>query len=388
MSVEVRSEPFTYERRGPNARHSYLQDIFLAKRGDARAAGRLEKHEGEMRVEAERMERRARLTDEVEYRVDPNRLSGTGGSFAVPLWANEFFATAARPKRVLAGMIPSFDLPDGVGSVNLPRIVAGTEAGTQGDDAAMPNKDMTDAAVSSVAMVVDGISDCALQDLEQSPQGAHFDHAVLKDLGEAADGKLEERLFTGLGSSQQQITGILNLPTGAGAVSVVTYTSASPKGYEIFGELGKVGAQLGDARNLPPECWLMRTARWCALGSSEDLEDLPLAVPGHQALPPVPYTFDEARPAAAPPILGFPTYLDDAIPATLGAGANQDGIVCIRPTDHMLFESTTRTAIQAEVLSATMEVRFTLHRYAAVLWRYPTGIAYLTGTGLVVQSEE
>jgi hypothetical protein len=389
MSVTITREPLVYERRGPNSKRSYFQDRFNAEiRKDAAAVKRLERHAVECRVEEPKLQARLAEAEGVEYRVNPSRETGHGSTFAPPLWANEFFATAPRPKRVLASMIPSFDLPDGVGSVNLPRIKSGTEAGTQPDLAPGPNRDMADAAVESPAMVVDGNADVALQALEQSPLGgAHLDHALLRDLGEAADAKLEERLFNGTGENKQ-ITGILNLPTGAGGVSAVTYTNAAPKGYEVITELGKVGGQLGDARNCPPEVWLMRTARWCWIGSALDLENLPLAVPGHQAIPPVAYTFDENRPAVAPPILGFPTYLDDAIPATLGEGKNQDCIVAIRPTDMMLFESTVRSRVALDVLSGSMEARFSLHRYAAVLWRYPTAISTLTGTGLVVQAGE
>lgn len=390
--IRVTREPLTYERHGTRARHSFFADWAAVAHNPGSspdAEARLERHRAEMKVELPALEKRmATEAPDVEYRVNPSRVDGQGGYFSPPLWSEEHFATAPRPKRVLAGLIPSFDLPDGVGSVHLPRITTGTKAGTPADVSPAPEQDFTDAAVESYAATVTGNADVALQLLEQSPLGAALDHSILKDMGEAADENLEEKLFVGTGSSaNREITGILNLPTGAGLTSAVTFTSASPKGYEIFSELGKVAGQLGDARRLPPECWVMRTSRWAALGSAEDEEKLPLAVPGHQALAPVAYTFDDSHPAVAPPVLGWPTYLSDAIPNTLGAGANQDIVLAIRPSDHMLFESDTKTMVLTEVLSGTMQVRFSLRRYAAVLWRYPTGVSYLQGTGLVVPSE-
>jgi Phage capsid family len=386
--LRVTKEPLTYERRGKNSFHSFFRDWALQEiQPNDKAEARLKAHENELRVEMPKMEARLAKNPEAEYRVNPQRTEGEGFSFAPPLWASELFATAPRPKRVLASLIPSFELPPGASSVNLPRMTTGTEAGTPVDIAPPPNRDILDAAVSAPATTIAGISDVSLQLLEQSPQTAALDFVVMKDLSEAADASLEEKLFTGTGA-KNQFTGLLNLATGAGGVSSVTFNSATPKGYEIYGYLGKLGAQLGDARKCPPEAWLMRTARWCALGSSLDLEDLPISTPGHEAIPVPAFTFDDSRPSVAPPILGFPNYLSDACPANLGAGGNQDAIVAIRPSDMVLFESTTKTAVFKEVLSGTLQARFQLHRYASVLWRYPTGIATLTGTGLVVQSEE
>ena len=100
----------------------------------------------------------------------------------------------------------------------------------------------------------------------------------------------------------------------------------------------------------------------------------------------MPHLLDDNIPTPCAVELGWPVYPDDAIPATLGAGGNQDAIVACRPTDFMLFEAAPRTSVMLDVLSGTLQARIQLHGYAAVLWRYPTAIATLTGTGLVVQA--
>lgn len=374
-------EPLTYRR---DAQQSYFRDRFMAEiQGDEAAKSRLERHAKEMDVEIPKLQKRMAETD-VEYRINPNRIDGTGGFFSPPIWMNQYFATAPRPKRVLAGMIPNFDLPAKASEVKLPRLTTGTKTDVDVDGSVVEDTDFIDAASESWVMTVSGDSDVSIQLLEQSPPGAHLDYAIMKDLSESYDGQLENYLFTGTGKANQQITGILNLATGATGVHKVSYTGSH--GYELFTALGEAAAELGDNRELPPEAWLMRTARWAYLGSSVDEEKLPLAVPGHQAIVPVPYTFDADRPAVAPPILGWPTYLSDAIPANLGSGANQDVIVCCRPTDSMLFESDQRTSVFTEVLSGTLQARFQLSRYAAALFRYPMGFSVVEGSGMVVKS--
>ena len=380
--VEITREPLTYEKHLP--RSSFGDRALAELNDDPRARGRLRRHAEEMDVELPRfLDRIYRGSPEgLEVRVNPSRVDGQGGYFSPPLYAQELFSTAPRAKRVLAGMIPNFLLTAQVIEVKLPRIVEGTKAQGGSDVSPVPNQDFTDASVESWCETFMGQSDCSMQQLEQSPPTAALDVVVLKDLLESYDEQLEASLFTGLGKEKQQIAGILNLPTGAGNVTVVTATGT--KGYEIFKELGRVAGQLGDARKCPPEVWLMRTARWAYIGTEEDEEKLPLAVPGHQAIPAPPFTFDDDRPAVAPAILGWPTYLSDAIPVTVNG--NQDIILAARPTDSVLFESQKHTSVFKEVLSGTLQARFQLHGYGAALHRYPTGLAYLTGAALKVES--
>jgi HK97 family phage major capsid protein len=383
--VRITREELSYE---PHKPVSYVRDLAMAEiRGDLTAKARLERHAEEMRVELPAFEQRARqATGGMELRVNPNRLAREGGYFAPPLWINEHFATAPRPKRVFAGLVPTLPLPTGVQSVKLPRLTTGTDTQEVSDLEAVRSQDIIDAASESPAMTIAGQVDASLQLYEQSPAGAHLDWAVFKDLTESYDAELEGYLINGSGVNGQ-FYGLLNLASGAGGRNAVAYTDASPTGAEMFTALGKVAAQLGDARLLPPECWLMRTARWAWLGSAETTEGLPLAVPGHQPPNFIPNVWNDEKPSPGPAILGWLSFYDDAIPANLGAGANQDAIIACRPTDSLLLETSHRTSVGTEVLSGTLQVRFQLHGFAAAIHRYPTGVATLTGTGCIVQSE-
>lgn len=359
--VRIVSEPLTYAVGAPA---SYFRDLALSEiNEDTAATARLRRHADEMEKELPDFEARARTVDGMEYRVNPNRTAGQGGNFAPPLWLIEQAATAPRPGRVLASMIPSFALPPGVSSVNLPRLTTGTDTGVAADGGAVPSQDIIDALVTSPAMPIAGQGDIALQNLEQSPAGAHLDHAIFADLSADYDTQLETLLFNGSGVNGQ-FYGLLNLPTGAGLVSAIAFTDANPTPPEMVLPLSQAAAQLGDARGLPPETWLMRTARWAWLNA-----------------------FDTTtRPLPLAPLLGFPHRLDDAIPTNVG-GAARDAIIACRPSDMILLESAPRTSVKLEVLSGTLQARLQLHGYAAaLLGRYPTGIATVTGTGMAIAS--
>ena len=97
-------------------------------------------------------------------------------------------------------------------------------------------------------------------------------------------------------------------------ITNVTYTDASPTGGEMYPYLAKTAAQLADARQLPPQCWLARTARWMWLLSSEDTAGLPFGVSALDYL-----GSDDETPDPIGGLLGLPLFLDEAIPATLGA---------------------------------------------------------------------
>lgn len=362
-AVEITSEPLTYRVGQPV---SFFRDMTLSQRGDLAAAERLARHADEMRVEVPRREAERELRARsagVEYRVNPNRADGTGGYFSIPLWLIEEFAVAPRPARVLSALMPNLPLPGGVGEVKLPRITTGTTTGVSNDGQAVPSQDIIDAAASQPVTPIAGMADVALQLLEQSPPGAHLDWALFRDLTSSYDAQLEGLLVNGSGTGTT-FAGILNLTAGAGGVNAITYTDANPTPPEILPSLGQAVAQLGDARSAPPETWLMRTARFAWIAA-----------------------FDAAsRPSNILPLLGFPHALDDAIPATLAATANQDAIIAMRPSDSILLESEPRTEVFFEVLSGTMHARLRLHGNATAVHRQPTGISKITGTGMVVQS--
>jgi hypothetical protein len=361
----VLHEPLTYE---PDAPHSYFRDLALAFEGNHPGAeARQQRHATEMRTVLAERETRARAAaaaQGVELRVSPSRIDGQGGFGAPPLWLIDQTATAPRPGRALSALMPGFLLPDGVGEVNVPRLTTGTLVGTPADGAPGPGRDNTDAAVTSPVVTFAGLSDVALQLLELSPPGAYLDHAIFADLAADYDLRLEAMLANGSGSGGQFL-GVLNVPAGAGLASAVTYTDASPTAAELVPLCAQAAAQLGNARGLGPETWLMRTSRKAWINAA-------------------------AWPQPAGPLLDYPTTEDNAIPATLGGATpgagTQDAIVACRPTDMLLLETVPRMTIDLESQSGEIGARLRLLGYAAAfVARYPTAIATITGSGMTVQ---
>lgn len=358
--IEVKSEPLTYREFGFQ---SYFRDLAMAElRDDASAKERLNRHAVEM-----------------ETRVNPNRVQGQGGYFAPPAWLIEKFASQRRATRVLADLVPTFPLPLGVQSINLPRFTTGGIEQTVNDDEADPSQDDVDASAQSPVTTISGMGDVALQLLEQSPRTAAFDWVTFKDLGEAYDAQLEEQLIYGIGSTVQpneQFYGVTNIPNSVG----VTYTDASPTLSEMYPFLGQMASRIGNNRSNPPEVWLMTTSRWAWIASSLDNSQRPIVTP--DVHPPLGLDID--GPAAVSTLLGWPVYVDDAIPTN---ASGQDEIIACRPSDLVLFEGEPHTMVGLEVGSGTLQARLQLRRSAAfIAGRYPQGISVMTGTGMVVQS--
>lgn len=388
--VKVKNEPLTYHR---HARYSYLQDLALRASGhDRDAIARLERHGVEMDVELapiEAQRQREFQGASLEYRVNPNRTTGQGGYFAPPIWLNELFATAPRAERVLADLMPTFPLPAGVQSVNLPRLTTGTKTNATPDDSAVTDQDAVEAQVASPVVPIAGMGDVALQLLEQSPAGAHLDYVFFKDLQEDYDYQLGQQLYSGTGSGSTgvlgQFYGLLNLS----GINAVTYTSASPlfsqsttPANNMYYWFGQMSAQIGDNRKRRPECWLMTTSRWSWIATSVDNQGRPIVPPD---LAP-PRRDGDGGPQAVSSMLGWPVYVDDSIPTNLSDG-KQDRVIACRPSDLILLEGAPHTQVALEPLSGTLQARLRLHRYvAAITGRYPTGISVISGTGMDVQS--
>lgn len=369
-AIEIVSEPLTY-RLG--AKHSYFRDVVAASdaiSGDhLGATARLARHATEMRIEVPKREAAAEtraLAAGLELRTNPNRTDGTGGQFSPPLWLIDHFAGAPRTERTLSALIPNLPLPRGVSEVKLPRMTVGARTAPTADGEAVPSRDITDAALSQPVTTIAGESDVALQLLEQSPGGAHLDFVIFKDLTASYDGQLEFALINGTGDTVT-FAGILNLPTGAGGVNAITYTAASPTTALTMPPLGQAAAAIGDNRFMPPETWLMRTARWAWIASGD-----------------VNLLNGPAR------LLSWPVTMDDVIPATRGGtgptNGTQDVIIAMRPSDSLLLESEQVTEVLIEPLSGELMARLRLRGYATAIHRMPTGIAVISGTGTVTQS--
>lgn len=381
-SVRVTSEPFTYRRDSTDERGngiSYFRDLYMRNK-DPQANDRLSRHTVEMRDFKQRKADRALRAFKAgaeehgfEYRVNPNPTPGTGGNFDPPAWLIELAATLPRPKRVLANLVNQFPLPTGAASVNIPVMVTGNTADNQVPGGGNDSSDVTDSNASCNAITISGMGDVALQILEMGPVSGATDHAWFKDLHEAYDFDLETQLVVGAGGTGPgaQFTGLYNVS----GITTVTYTDSSPTGSEMYPNFGQMGAAIGKKRGMPPYAWLMPTSRWAWLRTSEDMQGYPLDFPNLNG---------DSNAMCPGAIAGWPVWMEDSIPRTLGAAGNQDTVIGCIPQDIYLFEGTAVASIGVEVLSGTLQARFTYRNYAsAITNRYASGISVLIGSGLI-----
>ncbi len=330
--VSITHEPLTYEarlvrdRRGfrgfrainTRENHSYVRDFILAEtRGDQQARGRLNRHRNEMEVVAEAREKIFHPDVEVDFEQRAvNWSSGQGGYFAPPLWIVEQFAYQPTPERILSRLAPQFELPVGAQSVNIPAWSAGAEVGITNLTAPVTSTATVDSAVSSAVVTIAGNYDVPMQMLEQSPQGAHLDWVAFTTMEARYGFQLEQQLLTGTGatvpqgSGNNQLLGIFN-NTAVPSANNVSYTGTGESGSvgatAMFSSIGMLSAKIGQARFLPPEAYMMSTSRGAWLGSSEDSQNRPLMIA------------DNTSEAGVWDLLGFPVYLNDAIPRTSGS---------------------------------------------------------------------
>jgi HK97 family phage major capsid protein len=200
-------EPVVYTKGGP----SYFCDLAQRALGDSDAGERIERH-GRQMAEVEKR-RQLREHDEAGYeqRVNPNLEPEHGGEFAPPLWVNELFSSTPRNSEYVQKLAPRFDLPQGVSSVNLPRMTTGTQTLQQQPGTAAEDRDAVTTGVKSPAMTIEGLSDWALQVLDQSQVGVPLDWIIQKDLLESLDAKVEDYIIKGTGKNGQFL-GLIELP--------------------------------------------------------------------------------------------------------------------------------------------------------------------------------
>jgi hypothetical protein len=347
---------------------SYFRDLALAElRRNAAAGERLAHHGRQMDEVAKHRETRTLPGTEYEYRVSPNLEAGHGGEFAPPTWLNRLFAEARRPGKILQRLVEekghAFDMPPGTSSINLPRMTQGALANDETPGAGANLGDVETEKVKAQAILYGGISDWAIQDLEQSPPGAHLDWVVFTDLEESLYSELETDMITGRGEAVTEPLGLLNVS----GINAISYPTLAPG--TLFEAIGQAIAKVGIERKRPPVL-LWPTARQAYLSTVEISEQRPLLLtdnPGSE------------WPVAS--LAGFDIYLNDAIPRTVST--NQEPIFAVRADDFLIWHSQPITAVIEDALSGTLQVRFRLHRTTAWMpHRFPSGISAITGAGM------
>lgn len=428
-------ESLTYERENG---HSYFRDLavernaggFAAQVQDPGAAvERLQKHATEMRVELPKIEkereRRAAAEMEVaersftgsfiqgvtqrglqenpfmESRVNPNRLDGQGGFFVPPLWVPEY-VPALRAGRVAADLARRMPLPEGTDSINMPKVLTPTEVAAQSaDNAPVASKDWTDTSVQANVKTLAGQSDIAIQLLEQSPY--HLDQVIMEDLIADYNRKIDREVLTAPGTNTTALNaGLIKgiYPASNWEANTVTWTEAEPlpNAYNMVraAMASRIATNRFSVQNLHfvehPRRWY-----WNSTGLDGAKGESGRPVVGADGFGPfnVSAMFNGGEEPAEGLVGRVPygphnIYVDANVPITDASGVPGAGTADIsigaKWDDIWLFEGALRTRVLNEVLSGTLEVRFQVFSYYALLIRYGQSLAIATGTGFAAPS--
>jgi hypothetical protein len=421
-SLSVTSEPLTYRQDNQKV-NSYWLDLAASQIPQVRqkASGRidgyqerLDRHAKEMEstIEKRSQERSSRAqaaidNAEREFRgrvggaagLDanpfesraPNRTPGQGGYFVPPLWLVDEYIPALRPGRVAAGLCRQMPLPEGTDSINIPKVSTPTLTGIQqADNYPVVSRDFTDTFVQANVKTIAGQEDIPIQLIEQSP-GQILDQVITTDLMADYNQRVDLQVLTGNGVgaplSGGQILGIY--PSTNWGATGVTWTAASPTAAGFFQVLGAMLSKTAYTRfSLADFQYLFhpRRAGWWL--TATDSAGRPLVTsPGFspfnvQALEQSSLPF-EGRVADLP--FGPAAYMDANVPTTDSSGTPGGGTADVGMAaiwdDVWFFEGDLRTRVLSEVLSGTLELRFQIYNYIALLVRYGPSIVLATGSG-------
>jgi HK97 family phage major capsid protein len=360
--ITVTSEPEVY-RRGTGQR-SYFKDLHLARnKGDRDALDRLQRND-RMRTEAEK---RALTTT-----------NGAGGEFVPPQWLENEFVRLARPGRITANLTPTFDLPAGTDSLNIPKVNTGTAVAQQtSQNTGVQQTDLTTGSISSPVVTIAGGQTISLQLLEQSP--LNIDELILGDLASAYAVSLNAQVLAAAGGAGN-LTGLTKLS----GTNAITYTSASPTVALLYSKVANAIQTIHTSRFLPPDVIIMHPRRWAYLIAASDGQNRPLVTPRAQVpMNALAAMGEVASQGYVGEMQGLPVYVDPGITITNGAGT-EDIIIVARMADLMLWESTVRAEAFQQTFAQNLSVFVRLYNYASFqAGRYPQSISIVSGTGLI-----
>jgi HK97 family phage major capsid protein len=343
---------------------SFFKDLIYAQRGVADAADRLRTNNAERGMESRAL-------------GNTGAVGGAGGEMAPPDWIVQSYIELARPARVFANLVHREPLPEGVSSVNLPKVATGTTTGVQAtQNSNLSQTDMTTTSVSSGITVIGGKQIVSQQLLDQS--GIPFDRVITGDLTADWAKQLDTQSLSGTGLSGQ-LRGYLT-PSSTNAQ---TWTQAAPTAALFYSQLAKLQGAINASRYVSPDVVLMHPRRWAWFASFTDTTGRPLVVPSAGGFNSM------ANPGAAVAaghvgsVLGMEVYTDANLPINLGAATNQDVVLMCVSDDIWLWESEPKAEAFTQPYADSLAVLFRLYNYSAQIPdRYLASLGQLSGTGL------
>lgn len=343
---------------------------------------------------SERLSRHAKAAADKEARAlgNTNTTGGSGGEFAPPDWLVDDFVALARPGRATGGLYAHMDVPRGVSSLNLPKILTGTTAALQStQNTALSQTDLTTGSVGTGFSTIGGKQVAAQQLLDQSE--IPFDQVITADLAAAWGLSWGTNIVSGAGTGANNnsvINGLANAAVPSG--NQMTFTSGSPTAALFYSKAAGMLSAFATNRYAEPTVWLMHPRRWYWLLAQSDSQGRPLVVPdatladaGIRSMNPL--ASNTGSPVqvvgAVGLLLGLPVVIDPLLPINLGGGTNQDEVFLLKADDLWVAESAPVAEVFNQPYADSMGVLFRIYNYTGtILNRQLASIATMNGTGL------
>jgi HK97 family phage major capsid protein len=368
---------FSAESRGgqsyhPQGEHSFFKDLISARSGDFDAINRLNVNNQETRTSAGL----------------GSYTSSHGADFSPPGYLD--VVAQARAGSVFANLVHQVDLPSGVSSVNLPRVLStgGTTVATQAvQNTAVSNVDVNTDLLTSGVTTVAGAQVVSQQLLDQTPSygGATIDQILMADLAADFARNLDVQALTGSGANGQ-LKGYVTAAV-ADNVQNTPWTLASPTGPKFFAKVGSVISAISTGRFKAPDAVVVHPRRFAWLASLVDTAGRPYvnATGGSGGFSNLANASAPAAEGQVGTILGVPVYADANVPVNLGTGADQDVVLVLVKDDPWLWTSPIQADVFNQPMANSLGVYLRLYAYSAFIPnRYPlaNGLIYGTvGTG-------
>lgn len=339
--------------------YSFISDLTRATlRGDRAAADRLDRND-----------RIVKETRDVTT-GDPG-----AGSFVPPVYLGALWQEKLRAQRVVANLIPTFDVGSVGTSFTVPKVNTGTSVAKQaGENQNFSETDADSNTLTAYLETIGGLQDSSLQALERTDPA--WETVIMDDLTRAYNEEVERQVLHGAGHGSNELPGLLGV---TGNIDV-TWTETTPAGTTglkaIYNAISQQGTNYVTSRVIAMH---PRRSAWFA---SQTTTSFPIFQQG--GLMQASGTQDGGYVGT---MAGLPVYASHAILTTRGAGTNQDVIFVLDPSFLRYGETSPRVEVFRDVLSQTGTVRIRLYAYAALIAdRLPECIANLEGTGLVTPS--
>ncbi|MGE3445904.1 MAG: phage major capsid protein [Acidimicrobiia bacterium] len=326
---------------------------------------------------AERLARHATATLEALAARDIT-VSSVGGLLP-PAYLVDEYAHLARAGRHFADLCQPRPLPPEGVSFNVPRITTGSAAAQTSEAAGWNEQNLVAANETRTVELTTAQQDLSRTLFERG--GFEVDRTVWRDLAAAVETTLDGSLLAGDGTSPQHL-GVLNVA----GISTVTYTDASPTMVELWPKLADAVQRVNSLRFAPATAWVMHPRRWGWITAAVDNQGRPLFNFSTEAPPNVVMALGKAAAyGVVGTMMGLPVVTDASVPTNLGAGTNEDAIICARIPDILYTQDPLlQFTFEQALTTAPGQIRLAAGRVALfIAGRYPAAISVVRGTGLI-----